>query len=81
MLTTEFKQRLVGLGYTWKELNTGSNGRITQIAIYDSNILIGKVSTAIQYRMSTMNNKIGKRHGKLFGLMVDYVQAPIKERI
>jgi len=79
MTTEDFKKQIQNLGY--KTIDGSSDGkRITQVHILDSDILIAKVSTMIQYRLSTMNNKIGKRHSKLFDLLVTYAKTPIKDR-
>lgn len=79
MKTEEFKQQVQNLGY--KTIDGSSDGkRVTQVHILDNEILIAKVSTMIQCRLSTMNNKIGKRHSELFDLLVTYAKTPIKDR-
>ncbi|MEK0151662.1 hypothetical protein WMB10_01845 [Tetragenococcus halophilus] len=79
MKTEEFKQQVQNLGY--KTIDGSSDGkRVTQVHILDNEVLIAKVSTMIQYRLSTMNNKIGKRHSELFDLLVTYAKTPIKDR-
>lgn len=79
MKTEEFKQQVQNLGY--KTIDRSSDGkRVTQVNILDNEIFIAKISTMIQYRLSNMNNKIGKRHSELFDLLVTYAKTPIKDR-
>ncbi|WP_313631393.1 hypothetical protein [Enterococcus devriesei] len=80
MKTIELENLVNNLGYKTALGRSNESGPFTQIIILLNGVLVAKVSTRIQYRLSTMTNKFGKEHGELFELLVEYAKTPIKER-
>lgn len=80
MTTEEFESAVLKLGYTSALGRSNANGPFTQIYVLLKGVTIAKVSTRIQYRVSTMTHVFGKQHGELFALLVEYAKTPIKNR-